>query len=948
MTDLFDTASRVATAERFLNMLFGNLCGDRYGYLWTIQDKATYPYRVSDAAQRKAMAQRAIELSDSGKDVYVGINVGDEPAAQDKRYTKEQITVQTATVTDIDVEGGNHISDAAQFYPPNGVVAKTFLPFAASLVVDSGYGVHGYCLYAEPIDITADNRDACIARNKRYIDAVRARAGVFSKAVDGVHDLPRVLRCPGTFNYKAGKNGAPLCKLVEVNDIRFTPTDIDNKLQNADLNATIGTVEKPNSQGRHFEPRKEFLSMGNDNKNFSDSKVPNDHQTTTKSPPTPDKADKADYLSTAVTAKIIGVTKQTVENWRKKGWLAADLIDHKGVFYYTVERVMQLKSVYHSKWTHGSYQPASDEPSEQDRARAMLAFIPLKDLRENEWLAAVSALKNLGFSYGEVDALNQGGENYNERENQTRWDSLTDPSFDIATLHGIAKNYGYSEKDFRREWYNLRGIKTARRPKDDEPARADVDGSGRDDLIDSLFSGDGSDLAFARRLEAFCGDRVKWCNEASRWYTYKNGVWTAGGSENSTISHFAADLAELMQQRAANDAEHKLADKFQSSKKIGSAINLLKARHSVRITLDDLDQHPELLNVLNGVVDLQTGELREAAPELLLTRQCRADFDPRASAPLVEEFFKAIQPDDATRAGLLRWLAYGLTGETREERFAVWTGSGGNGKGVLGGTLLELLGTYATGLAPRALLKNNRPADANAATTSLNALEGVRFAISEELPLDAELDSSLVKNLTGGDRINLRRNFGEYRTVVNFAKINISGNYLPRLENVNDTGIRRRLLNFAFDVRFGTAARPADPLLKKKLLQPKNLRGLLSLLVREAALWYRDGLIISDAMEQATARHLAESDFVADFIDDHYVKIASASVKAKDFIEELRREYPRECSRFKRADLISLVAAQDGISYVDDRKGFKIFKGIGKAAQDEFDGEPIDPRDAPD
>ena len=101
-------------------------------------------------------------------------------------------------------------------------------------------------------------------------------------------------------------------------------------------------------------------------------------------------------------------------------------------------------------------------------------------------------------------------------------------------------------------------------------------------------------------------------------------------------------------------------------------------------------------------------------------------------------------------------------------------------------------------------------------------------------------------------------------------------------------------------------------------------------------------------MSQATARHLAESDFVADFIDDHYVKIASASVKAKDFIDALKAEYPRECSRFKKSDLISLVAAQDGISYVDDRKGFKIFKGIGKAAQDEFDGEPIDPRDAPD
>ena len=358
--NLFDAASRIAEAENFFDALFGNVQSEVYSYLWTKQSegdnavKATYPFKVSDADARKDMARRAIALSDEGKDVYIGVNGGATQAQAGCRYKSEQVTLQTATVTDIDVEGGNHISTADKIYPPNFAVAKSFLPFDVSLLVDSGHGLHGYCVYSEPIIITADNRAACETRNRKFIDTVRRRAGVFGKVVDGVGDLPRVLRVPGTYNYKRGRTDAPLVKLVEVNDIRFTPADIDNKLQNADLHATIGTVEKPNSQGRHFEPRKEFLSMGNDNKNFSDSKVPNDHQTTTKSPPTPDKADKADYLSTAVTAQIIGVTKQTVENWRKKGWLAADLIDHKGVFYYTVERVMQLKSVYHSKWTHGS------------------------------------------------------------------------------------------------------------------------------------------------------------------------------------------------------------------------------------------------------------------------------------------------------------------------------------------------------------------------------------------------------------------------------------------------------------------------------------------------------------------------------------------------------------------------------------------------------------------
>ena len=39
-----------------------------------------------------------------------------------------------------------------------------------------------------------------------------------------------------------------------------------------------------------------------------------------------------------------------VEYWRKRGWFNADLIDHNGVYLYSVERVEQLKAVYRRDW----------------------------------------------------------------------------------------------------------------------------------------------------------------------------------------------------------------------------------------------------------------------------------------------------------------------------------------------------------------------------------------------------------------------------------------------------------------------------------------------------------------------------------------------------------------------------------------------------------------------
>ena len=146
----------------------------------------------------------------------------------------EFVTLQTATVADIDILGGTHTDPDK--YPANIEMAKGFLPFPVSMLVDSGQGLHPYCLYANPITITAENRSEVTKRNKKFIDAIRSRAGKYAKAVDSVHDLPRVLRMPGTYNYKSGRENAPLCRLIEVSDVRFTPESLNaqlNKLQPA-------------------------------------------------------------------------------------------------------------------------------------------------------------------------------------------------------------------------------------------------------------------------------------------------------------------------------------------------------------------------------------------------------------------------------------------------------------------------------------------------------------------------------------------------------------------------------------------------------------------------------------------------------------------------------------------------------------------------------------------
>ena len=130
------------------------------------------------------------------------------------------------------------------------------------------------------------------------------------------------------------------------------------------------------------------------------------------------------------------------------------------VFQFIIDHINKQQSKQSATVTTNKKPTAqilSDSPDyDYFRAGLMLDCIVPSDLADTDWLAVQSAVKNLGISYHVIDQWNQRDpERYNEKENLNRWNSLDDPSFNISTLHGIAKRFGYSEEDTRRQWYNL-------------------------------------------------------------------------------------------------------------------------------------------------------------------------------------------------------------------------------------------------------------------------------------------------------------------------------------------------------------------------------------------------------------------------------------------------------------------------------------------------------------
>ena len=117
----------------------------------------------------------------------------------------------------------------------------------------------------------------------------------------------------------------------------------------------------------------------------------------------------------------------------------------------------------------------SSDSTEYDswRVNQMVAKIPVADLSGTEWFSCITALKTLGYSYAEVDRLNQGGKHYDESENRQRWDSAHVWSKDdaIGTLSNLATTYGYDAHEAYYEYCQLHPefqTKVIRKPKYNE------------------------------------------------------------------------------------------------------------------------------------------------------------------------------------------------------------------------------------------------------------------------------------------------------------------------------------------------------------------------------------------------------------------------------------------------------------------------------------------------
>ena len=311
-----------------------------------------------------------------------------------------------------------------------------------------------------------------------------------------------------------------------------------------------------------------------------------------------------------------------------------------------------------------------------------------------------------------------------------------------------------------------------------------------------------------------------------------------------------------------------------------------------------LDTNLDLVCFENGVYDMSTGFFRDGYPEDCLSKTTGIDYRTFATDNEyvldIYSFMNQVFPELSVRNFVLTLLGTMMEGRNPQEKFYMWTGVGGNGKSKLL-ELFEMASGDYTSKVPVTLYTKSSGSP-SAANPELARLKGVRCATTQETEEGDKFNISMLKNLSGNDKIMARfLNENPFEFKPQFKQI-FCCNDKPLLPP-DDTGVWRRMCVIEFVSRF---VDDPDPLNPREFKRDYRLAEKFHLW-KEAFMYivleyYRDwkqksqgqALREPESIKHATAEYQQSNDALREFINECLVINPTASVKIDDMYSKFK------------------------------------------------------------
>ena len=265
---------------------------------------------------------------------------------------------------------------------------------------------------------------------------------------------------------------------------------------------------------------------------------------------------------------------------------------------------------------------------------------------------------------------------------------------------------------------------------------------------------------------------------------------------------------------------------------------------------DDKFNKQHKIGLLNGALDLESGEIVQPKPEFYITKQIPVRYDPNASPDKILKFIWDIAKPSAKKfLRLLEIAAWPLLPGYPLQKAIVLIGDGYNGKS----TFLSLLRKFY--------------GDKNVSTLTLQDLSKDFLKaelynkvanISPDLPSSPILDTGDFKWATGGSDVKTAQR--KYRTAISFlneAKMYFSANQMPKVSEDTKAFYRR----FDFIDLENDFSQSDNPNLLNEITTEDQLSGLLNLILKIFWPILRKNLrfSFSDSIEETAKKYAVNS-----------------------------------------------------------------------------------------
>jgi hypothetical protein len=267
-----------------------------------------------------------------------------------------------------------------------------------------------------------------------------------------------------------------------------------------------------------------------------------------------------------------------------------------------------------------------------------------------------------------------------------------------------------------------------------------------------------TDYGNAQRFAAQHGEDVRFC-PALGWHVWMGRHWRR--DETGAIGRLCKATVRSIYEEAGrepNEARRKelasWARQSEAAARLRAMEELARTEPGIAIAATEFDRDLWAFTVLNGTIDLRTGELRPHRREDLITKCSPVRYDPSARSALWERFIReTTDGDDALATFLARAAGMSVAGDVREERLFFVHGPEASGKSTFVEAVKSACGPYAVTADFETFLHRSQ---VGGARNDIARLAGARLVASIEVDEGKRLAEGLLKSVTGGDSITCR------------------------------------------------------------------------------------------------------------------------------------------------------------------------------------------------